>query len=230
MVKALSALVPQLGHALAPGTEVVLHELARLPNSIIAIGNPLTGRSIGDPPTDLLLQDVRESRFEDRFQYDALAMTGRAFRSSTVYVRDSSGAPIAALCLNRDLSGLTRARDFVQAELTGAGPSIEGNRSESGLQQRTEAFPRGIRELADLLLERAITGVGVPTSLMTKRHMLLVVEYLERHGFFLIRDAIELAAAALGVTRYTIYNYLREVGGGSRMRGRSELRAEIGEK
>jgi len=35
-------------------------------------------------------------------------------------------------------------------------------------------------------------------------------------GFFVIRDAAELAAAALGISRYTIYNYLNEIEAGKR--------------
>lgn len=34
---------------------------------------------------------------------------------------------------------------------------------------------------------------------------------LKRRGFFMLRDSIEDAASALGVTRFTIYNYLNEL-------------------
>ena len=50
---------------------------------------------------------------------------------------------------------------------------------------------------------------------MRKEHKVEVVAELDRRGFFLIKQAAETAAAALGVTRFTIYNYLNEVNGTS---------------
>jgi predicted transcriptional regulator YheO len=48
---------------------------------------------------------------------------------------------------------------------------------------------------------------------MRKEHKVQVVAELERRGFFLIKQAAETAANALGVTRFTIYNYLNVVSG-----------------
>ncbi|MGX9899123.1 helix-turn-helix domain-containing protein [Arthrobacter sp. SA17] len=48
---------------------------------------------------------------------------------------------------------------------------------------------------------------------MRKEHKVQVVAELERRGFFLVKQAAETAAIALGVTRFTIYNYLNELGG-----------------
>jgi predicted transcriptional regulator YheO len=48
---------------------------------------------------------------------------------------------------------------------------------------------------------------------MRKEHKMQVVSELDRRGFFLIKQAAETAATALGVTRFTIYNYLNELGG-----------------
>ena len=38
-----------------------------------------------------------------------------------------------------------------------------------------------------------------------------VVGQLEERGLFLLKDAVEVIALALGVTRFTIYNYLNEL-------------------
>ena len=210
----LTDLVPDLSRALGPGIEIVLHDLARLPNSIVAIGNSITGRSVGDPPTDLLLQDLRQGQVSGRYRYRARTASGRTMRSSTIFIRDPGGEPIATLCMNEDITGLLQARALIEGELGSDDvslevmlPSPQGPSSDPG----PEVFPHGVEELGALMLKRAIDTVGVPPDLMLKRHKLAVVRELEGLGFFLIRDAIELSARALGVTRYTIYNYLNEI-------------------
>ena len=214
ILDAIAGLVPELARALGPGIEVVLHDLAKLPNSIVAIGNPITGRSVGDPPTDLLLQDLRQGRTDGRYRYRARTASGRTMRSSTIFVRNSTGVPVATLCMNEDITGLLQARALIESELGPDDasldvtlPSPQGHTTDPG----PEAFPHGVEELSGLMLRRAVSTIAVPPELMLKRHKLAVVRELEGLGFFLIRDAIELAARALGVTRYTIYNYLNEI-------------------
>lgn len=69
----------------------------------------------------------------------------------------------------------------------------------------------GVADVADSVLEQAIAATGVPVSLMAKRHKLAVVADLKQRGFFNLRESAERAGRALGVTRYTIYNYLKEI-------------------
>ncbi|NUT94782.1 MAG: aminotransferase class V-fold PLP-dependent enzyme, partial [Saccharothrix sp.] len=71
-----AALIPtvhSLADALGPGTEVVLHDLSALPNSIVAIAGDLTGRGVGGPMTDLLLGLVRRGTTQDLAGYETYA-------------------------------------------------------------------------------------------------------------------------------------------------------------
>ena len=47
---------------------------------------------------------------------------------------------------------------------------------------------------------------------MCIRDRLAIVRDLQAGGFFALRESVETAARALGVTRFTIYNYLNEIG------------------
>jgi predicted transcriptional regulator YheO len=49
---------------------------------------------------------------------------------------------------------------------------------------------------------------------MQKKHKVAVVRDLKNRGMFHLRDAVDMVAASLGVTRFTIYNYLNEIGDG----------------
>jgi selenocysteine lyase/cysteine desulfurase/predicted transcriptional regulator YheO len=190
--EALAALVPtvnSLADALGPGTEVVLHDLRALPNSIVAIAGDLTGRRVGGPMTDLLLGLVRRGTTQDLAGYETYAPDGRVIRSSTVFLRDAQGVAVGCLCVNSD-----------------PGQGVRSERVDA-----VEVFPGDVDTLQRLLVERAVEGVGVPVELMKKQHKSQVVRVLDEAGLFLIRDSVDYLAGVLGVTRYTIYNYLNEI-------------------
>ena len=70
-----------------------------------------------------------------------------------------------------------------------------------------------MEELAVSAVREATEAVGVPVALMRKDHKREVVRMLDERGLFLIRDGVEYVAAALSISRYTIYNYLAEING-----------------
>lgn len=46
---------------------------------------------------------------------------------------------------------------------------------------------------------------------LTREDKVAIVAYLEAKGAFLIRYSVERVAELLGMTKYTIYNYLDEI-------------------
>ncbi len=46
---------------------------------------------------------------------------------------------------------------------------------------------------------------------MQKEDKIIMIRYLQKHGIFLVKDAIERIAEKLNVSRFTIYNYLAEI-------------------
>lgn len=192
-----------------PGTaEVVLHEIARLPESIVAIAGNVTGRSVGDPATDVLLEAIASGTSQDFLDgYATRLPDGRTLNSSTMIIRNSSGEPVVALCVNADLQAWDRLRDLVSAMSGTAMPAtISSFNTGSG-----ERFAHDVDELATHLIADTIERIGVPVGLMRKEHKLAVVARLRERGMFLLKDAVETVAAALEVTRFTIYNYLNEL-------------------
>ena len=48
---------------------------------------------------------------------------------------------------------------------------------------------------------------------MNKQAKVEAVRVMQERGLFIVKGGVEKAAAALGVTRYTIYNYLEQLRG-----------------
>jgi hypothetical protein len=60
----------------------------------------------------------------------------------------------------------------------------------------------------DNLLDLAEAGMSKPIQDMSRTEKQQVVRFLDERGAFLIRKAVATVADRLGVTRFTIYNYL----------------------
>lgn len=208
IISTLQQLVEPIRATLVGPAEVIVHDLTRLPNSIIAISGDVTGRSIGDPATDKLLDAVASGNLHTSIGYRTTSPSGKELLSTTVIIRNSTNQPVAALCINRDISGW-EALHSLTGEL--AGLSLPMCAEEE--QATTEVFVRDVDELATLLLSRAVAESGVRVDEMRKEHKVEVVRLLKARGFFLLRDAAEMAAEALHCTRFSIYNYLNEIEG-----------------
>ncbi|MCL2736868.1 MAG: PAS domain-containing protein [Propionibacteriaceae bacterium] len=205
----LAQLVEPLARVLPGSAEVVLHDLARLPHSIIALEGTLTGRCVGGPATDMLLQSAVRGDLTTRIGYTGHGIDGQELRCSTLIFRTSQGTPVAALCINCDTSGWRIVASLASAMLPDH--ALGGDSQGSAEQTPAEHFVGDVDELADDLIVRAIASLDVPVPLMQKRHKMAVVSELKSSGFFILRESVERAASALGVTRFTVYNYLKEL-------------------
>lgn len=219
---AIKELVPSLATALGETCEVVLHDLGRGANSIVAIENNLTGRELGGPMTDLLLSRVRRGETTDAINYRTQTPSGRTLRSSTMFIKDDDGSAIGCLCLNADVTPWLDVQQLVERVLgpTGAdrNQTTAADPGQESPAPPVEAFPGDIEGLRKALVEHAIANVGIPVALMQKSHKMDIVQALDGDGFFMVKESVGYLAKALGVTRYSIYNYLNEIKDGSPLR------------
>jgi predicted transcriptional regulator YheO len=220
LIAVFSSLVEPIGRSLPSSTEVVLHDLSKLPNSIVAIHGSLTGRRVGDPATDYLLEKLGKLSGDHAVGYETHLPDGRRVRSSTMIIRDISGQPVAALCLNSDLSvwqsvqGIAASMLSLDAAVPGASPAVSGPvavPATAAADEDPELFATDVDQLAAHLIKRALKKVDVPVELMRKNHKISVVRDLKERGMFHLRDAVDMVATSLGVTRFTIYNYLNQI-------------------
>lgn len=203
----LETLVEPLAAALVPRTEVVLHDLTRLPGSISAIAGAVTGRRIGGPATDLGLRTFSTGWREHLIGYRTETSSGMPMRSSSIFFQAPSGRAVVCLCLNTDISEVVRAQELMRAlsSIASIDPSLQS------LEQPSEKFPTSVEDLAQGILAEAVADVGIPVSAMKKRHKVEVVRRLRDRGYFTMREGVPIVAQHLGVGRHTIYNYLNEI-------------------
>lgn len=69
-----------------------------------------------------------------------------------------------------------------------------------------------LNETIARLIAAGEAAIGKTAAAMTRDEKQDLVKFLEARGAFLIRKGVDEVAARLGVTRFTIYNYLQRTG------------------
>lgn len=199
MFELLARLTKTLGELLGGSTEIVLHDLRRTDHTIVALANrQVSGRKLGDSLDSLGMRLFAESGFEDMANYETQTESGKTLRSATVFVRDTKGKPIGALCVNQDLSPLLSMQAWLNSALQ---PSPANGKETENANNNVENVLTG-------LIDEAIRATGKLPERFTREDKLNVISYLDKRGAFLIRYSVEKVAALLGISKFSIYNYL----------------------
>ena len=188
-------------------SEVILHDFSQMEHSIVAICGSVTNRQIGGPPTNFLLQKLRKEgdAATNSLNYRTVLPDGRELRSSTMFIRDDNGGIIGSLCINQDMTDYTLARKLLAEISQFAEAQPEAHPGEQ--------FARDISEVTGAMLQEEIQALNKPVAYLQKEEKLCLVRALDDKGFFDVRGAVEQVAEELGVTNFTVYNYLKEIRG-----------------
>jgi predicted transcriptional regulator YheO len=182
--------------------EVAVHDFKNLKKSLIHLAGNVTERKIGSPITDLVLKELAkpEEDIRDIPNYKTQSTKGQIMKSSTVFLRNQDQKPVGALCINYDISL------FMQF-----GGEIEEFIHFNNTESQTENFYSTVQDVIHGMVEEVLHGFKKAPSIMTIDEKVDCVRILEQKGTFLIKGATEYVAHALGVSKFTVYNYLQKI-------------------
>jgi predicted transcriptional regulator YheO len=204
---ALLPIVQGLAEMFGPDCEVVLHDLSRMPHSIVAIENGhVTSRTTGNVPTDLMLKTLRGADDDTHdVRLYVSSSDGKILKSLAVTLRDEDGRAFAILGLNYDLS------EVVQTQRTLANFAAVGRLGSEAVPEREEIFAGDIRDVVAGMITKILNEMGKKPGAMSREEKMEVVKRLEERGAFLVKRSAEQVAEALDLSRYTIFSYLKEI-------------------
>ena len=201
---AIITMLAQVGEAfcrtIGPQGEVVIHDLADLEHSIVWIMGAVTGRKIGGCMSSKGLSLVRSADRQDIYNYTTRTRDGKMVRSSLVFIKDKRRRPIVGLELNFDTSPFVAFRHVLN-KLADPDEAYDFQ----------DAFIDDAPQMLETMFQKAMRLIGKPVTAMNKADRLRVVEILDEVGAFQLRKATPTVANYLGVTRFTIHNYLNEI-------------------
>ncbi|KJS21385.1 MAG: hypothetical protein VR72_10785 [Clostridiaceae bacterium BRH_c20a] len=183
--------------------EVVIHDLQRPETSLIYLAGNLTGRKTGAPITNLVLETIKQkgNAASNIIGYESTTKEGKTLKSSTIFIKDQLGNIIGCLCINFDMTSMLTCMEVLQS-------FTKINKADNVTK---EEFFRDVNEAMEEIVHGVLKEYHKPKTLMEKEDKVNIVEKLEDKGVFLVKGAVDYVASILGVSRYTIYNYLDEV-------------------
>jgi predicted transcriptional regulator YheO len=183
--------------------EACVHDLTALHSSLVYIQGEVTGRRPGAPATDLLVKIINsQAGVGDVHSYRTTSIDGRSLKSTTTLIRDGSGRAIAAFCINFDTTEFYNAG---QALL----PFIDV--SDISTPPSMETFAHSAGETVEALFRNTVREIGKHPTTMSGNEKKRLIAVLDADGLFQLKGAVEQVAKMMGITRFTVYNYIKRV-------------------
>ncbi|MGN0659370.1 MAG: transcriptional regulator [Emergencia sp.] len=195
-----------------PGTEVVIHDFTGdIDHTIVYIINGhVTGRRIGDGPTQAFLRHMKhQSSSLDKIRYVTHTVDGRIIRSSTMNFFDEDGILNSAMCINQDITDLVALENAVR----GMAASNYFETSKLSADNDFDVPSPSIHGLMDTLIAEGIALIGMPPDKMNKEAKIKLIRFLDERGVFMIQKSGQTVCELLGISKFTLYNYLEEARG-----------------
>jgi predicted transcriptional regulator YheO len=192
VVDAIAETVARLLH---PHAELVLHDLAT--GKVAKIWNPFSGRKPGEP-SDLDDIDPETVEGDVAGPYEKASAKGTRLKSISAVLRDRVGIPRFLLCINLDVSQFDIAAKLLQSF---------GATSES---RPDWMFRQDIREQINLQIADYLKRHNLNMASLDQAGRIALVGFLDESGAFQTRRAVDHIAAALDLSRTTVYLLLRQ--------------------
>lgn len=194
--------------------EVAIHDFGNIKNSLVYIEGNISRRKIGSPLPDMLYRLLKEFGDDapDKYGYKSTTRDGKILKCSTNMVRDDQGKLEGCLCINfnvTDFSFLATAfNDF----------TFLANKSTNGTDTTTtqDDIPSTFAETMESAIDFVVAEHGKAPAVLKKADKLEIMQILDKDGVFMIKGSVDYIARVFGASRYTIYNYLKQIRNGSR--------------
>ncbi|MCI5762876.1 transcriptional regulator [Actinobacillus porcinus] len=201
IINSYRAVVDGVSALIGSHCEIVLHSLENLEHSAIYIANGHnTNRQEGSPITDRALQSLHNMKTDSVSKpYFTRAKSNGLMKSVTIAIRNSSQRIIGLLCININLE--VPVSQFIQALM----PTNDNN--ETSIVN----FASSVEDLVIQTMEQTIEEITADRHVANNNKNRQIVMSLFEKGIFDIKDAINLVAERLDISRHTVYLYIRQI-------------------
>lgn len=179
--------------------EIVLHSLEFLEHSAIYIVNGHnTNRKIGSPITDRALWSLRHMQTDSVSKpYFTRAKGGVLMKSITIAIRNGKQHVIGLICINLNLD--VPVSQFLGSFIAPPETDTQVN------------FASSVEDLVAQTIESTVEEITTDRTIANNNKNRQIVSTLFEKGIFDIKDAINQVAERLGISRHTVYLYIRQM-------------------
>lgn len=197
----LCQIASMIAETFGPNCETVIHDCEDYHRFIAAIYN---GHVSGRKPGDCIYitgEPVPEDAFQDidpgtnYMNCQVVTTGGKTIKSSTIYFKTENYH--FGLGINYDVSQFSGMRDMLDKLISTSTELAAELHSRQSINQ---------------IMNECIGIVGTPVEKMGKYDRIRIIQLLHERNVFQIQKAVPYVAERLKISRYTVYNYLRELG------------------
>lgn len=203
VMQSYATLLDGLEEYLGEGYEIVLHSLESLEHSVIKIVNGHhTGRKPGAPITEIalsMLGRLRENPELSHISYFTKNKNGDPLKACTIAIKGESDKVIGMLCINFYLNTPVSKLISTLSAPVSTQPML------------LETFGESTSELIEQAVAQARTAVMNDHTITQSLKNREIVSILHAQGIFKIKNAVELVADEIGISKNTVYLHLRNI-------------------
>lgn len=181
---------------LHPYAEVVLHNLKT--GRIVGIWNSFSDRQPGDTSN---LEQAQAAFARDQHvlgPYDRALSSGGRTKSITAALREADGELSGFLCINLDVTMLDHAAGLLSLF------------ASSDMKRPEPIYRSDMKQHINYLARDYSLKVNRPIDNLSKEQRLELVALIDRDGLFQARNSVKLVAAAMQISRASVYNLLAQ--------------------
>lgn len=193
-------LIKALVELFHPWVEVAVHDLIQ--GRLVAIYHNFSQRKIGES-SPLHELKVNTDNFPDYFPaYYKKNWDGRPLKCTSITLRDQKGKAIGLICFNVDVSFAHEAHKALEMFL----------KTKSEADNPIEIFGSQCEEQATHLIEHYLAEKSLSLNHLNKKQKQELVQHLYHKGLFNFKNAAPYMAQLLGISRASVYNYIKQLG------------------
>lgn len=196
-LKPYVALCDAIGKLFYPNVEVVMHDLTA--QTLVHIVNAFSKRRPGDAMAGDL-QDISTIKEDWVGPYDKVNDDGKRLKAVSIIIRNTEKNPIGMICINYN----TEAVEALFESLKGF---LHVDKNE---EKPSAIFSQNWKEHTDQTIEKYLKANNVSLAGLSTTDKKSLVFFLDSEGIFNIRNVVSYLCTVLGVSRATIYNWLKE--------------------
>lgn len=199
-IKHFVLLAETVSRILYPLAEVVIHDLKK--DRICAIFNSISNRKVEDP-SFLERMGFQSSRdLPDIIgPYEKINYDGRPLKSISLVIRDKQNLAVGFLCINLDISIFSKYHTILNTFLTS---------EDSTLTEKNKClFKDDLYEQINVFVQKYCLENKLNLNSLSRLQKKDLILELQNEGALLKTNASQYIARVLGVSRATVYNYLK---------------------
>ncbi|MER7778852.1 PAS domain-containing protein [Streptomyces sp. NPDC096191] len=198
----LRPVVDGIAATFGPVCEAVLHDYRDPERSVVAVAGSVTGRTVGGAMSEIGMRVLaRGDEARDELNYVTRTDGGTLLKSSTMVLRDSTGAVFGALCVNLDVTAVDRAHALLGSLAGTAGTPAD---------PPATTFGDDIDAVVEAIVDAHPLRRGAGWAALDRAQRLELFRDLDGRGVFAVRRSVEHVAARLGISRASAYHYLSQ--------------------